>query len=92
MRRESRLEGEGLAGIGADGLGAEPMHVALLDQELPRQLVADPDALRAEAARTTDARVREMLSRIADDEDGHVRLAEDVVRFCTQRDTDRLGV
>ena len=42
--------------------------------------------LRAEAERQTDARIREMLSRIADDEEGHVRLAEDVVRFCTERD------
>lgn len=44
------------------------------------------EELRAEAERQTDARIRQMLSRIADDEESHVRLAEDVVRFCTGAD------
>lgn len=44
------------------------------------------EELRAEAERQADARIREMLSRIADDEETHVRLAEDVVRFCTEAD------
>ena len=34
MRREGRLEGEGLAGVGADRLDAPAVDVPLLDQEL----------------------------------------------------------
>lgn len=63
---------------------ARVRHESILDGCLNEARAAE--ALRAEAARAPEARVREMLSRIADDEDGHVRLAEDIVRFCTERD------
>src|SRR5579864_8835947 len=54
MTRERRVEGEGLAGVGADGLDADPEDVALVRQQLDRA------AMEAGAVRTVGGDVEEV--------------------------------
>src|SRR5919202_1038567 len=55
----------------------EHLLVALLDQELPRQLVPDANALRAQAGATQQPRVSAALDRVLDRAGDEARKMED---------------